>query len=801
MCGVSTINSDDNKMKNIIIILTVLIIATSTTKAQSKYVLLEELTGSWCQYCPGGTYYVDSLTKVYSHFIGVAIHTNDDMGNTVYSSACGLTGAPTANIDRGGQAAGINKWFSDVASALNIPPAAGIGVFTNFNSSTRLLTVRVESSFTSAVSGNYRLAAIITEDGVTGPSPQYDQNNYIYSGGGNGVMGGYEVLPPTIPAYMIAYNHVGRELLGGYNGQPGSVPSTVLAGDTASYVFNYTIPATWKAEYIRVIGLLIKPDNSIDNAGISSYLDGNDNAKPLFISQPVTTASVGSPYVFDVYSADPDNDNLTMTALNLPSWISMSPQSNLGMIHTKVSLSGTPGNTGNYPVEIMVSDGSRSDTLNYTITVNSGFAGSWVLVGAQGFTNTDHNLGIVADKNGVLYAFIDYIGFCNVYQKTSSGGWINCGNLNGTGNVGHIRIGSDGLTPYVAYCYPPSKVSVYKYTSGAWTPIGDFPAGGVVQFGFDLDANDNPYIACQNVNDGSKGCCYAYNGTDWLKLGNVAYSGNAVSVCNDLVVNKSNGKVNVLWSNYSNGNVPIVSEWNGSSWFILGGTSITNNPVKYFQNIVINEETQQLYTAHARNSAGNVYLDAYTYNGTSWESIGADIANGQVNEPKMTINDAGALLIAFVDFNHSSSVSAMSYVNGNWNYIGPSGFSNALSSNCAVTSYRNIPYVMYRDGAAENKSTVRCYNSLVSVDELPNTISTFKISPNPAKDIITVHVNENHNGRGVLSIYNIIGSLIKTETLYKNQQSIHVNDLYNGLYFVTIKSNESTQNQKLIIQR
>lgn len=787
-------------IKKKLIILAAIIISTISTHAQSKHVLLEELTGTWCQYCPRGTYYLDSLTKVYPDFIGVAIHVSDVMTHTVYSTSSGLIGAPSANIDRGGQAANTNTWFSQVASAFGNVPAAGINVYTNFNSSTRLLNVRVKATFTTAVTGNYRLAAIITEDGVTGPAPQYNQSNSIYGGGGNGVMGGYELLPTSIPASMIAYNHLGRELLGGYNGQSGSVPSTVLSGDTASYVFTYTIPTTWNEEYIRVIGLLIKPDNTIDNAGKSNYLDGNSNAKPLFISQPLTTANIGTPYYFDVYCTDPDDENLTITALNLPSWITITPQVKLGMIHTKSTLSGTPTATGNYPVKLMVSDGMRTDTLNYTITVNSGFAGNWTLVGAQGFTDIDENLGIVADTNGVLYALISHNGICNVYQKTINGSWTNYGNLNGTGSAGHIRIGSDGLTPYVAYCKPPSLVSVKKYISGAWTQIGNFPSNGIVQFGFDLDSNDYPYIACQDVNNGSKGSCYTFNGTSWLQIGNATYSGNNVAVSNDLVVNKANGEVYVLWSNYSNGKVPTVSKWDGVTWSIPGGTSISNSQVHYFQNIVIDKNTQQLYIAHARNSSGNIFLDAYKFNGNSWASIGTNITNGQVNEPKMTINKAGELLVAFIDFNHSNSVSVMSYTNGNWNYIGPSGFSNAISSDCAITSYQNMPYVMYRDGASANKSTVRYYNSTVAVDELFKTTSTFNLYPNPAKDNITVNIRENFNEQSTLNIYNSFGSLVKTETINKNYQNIIISNLTNGIYLITIKFNGKTQSKKLIIQ-
>jgi hypothetical protein len=544
--------------------------------------------------------------------------------------------------------------------------------------------------------------------------------------------------------------------------------------------------------------LLIKPNNTIDNAGISPYLDGNTNAKPLFISSPVTTANVGSPYLFDAYATDPDDENLTITALNLPSWITMSPQSQLGMIHTKVTLAGTPTATGIYPVELMVSDGSRTDTLTYIITVNSGFAGSWTLVGAQGFTDIENNMGIVADNNGVLYAFIANNGICNVFQKTISGNWTNYGNLNGTGNVGHIRMGSDGLTPYVAYANPPSKVSVKKYISGAWTSIGNFPSTGIVQLGFDLDANDNPFIACQDVNNGSKGSCYTYNGTAWSQVGSATYSGNNVAVANDLVVNKSNGEVYVLWSNYANGKVPTVSKWDGTSWSIPGGVSVANSQVYYFENIVIDKNTQQLYVAHARNSSGNIYLDAYKFNGTSWVSIGTDITNGQVDEPNMTINDAGELMVAFIDFNYSSSVSAMKYVNGNWSYIGPFGFSNALSSDCAITSYQNMPYVLYRDGAATNKSTVRYYNAPVSVDELLNTKSTFTIYPNPAKEQFNIQLNADKNNR--IDIYNEQGTLVFSKILNSKTASINTSNFSSGIYIVRVTDGEKMFHQKLIVQ-
>ena len=52
-----------------------------------------------------------------------------------------------------------------------------------------------------------------------------------------------------------------------------------------------------------------------------------------------------------------------------------------------------------------------------------------------------------------------------------------------------------------------------------------------------------------------------------------------------------------------------------------------------------------------------------------------------------------------------------------------------------------------------------------------------------------------------LSIYNIIGSLVKNVTFKQNQQPIYIGDLSNGIYIIEIESGQWTEKQKLIIQR
>ena len=72
------------------------------------------------------------------------------------------------------------------------------------------------------------------------------------------------------------------------------------------------------------------------------------------------------------------------------------------------------------------------------------------------------------------------------------------------------------------------------------------------------------------------------------------------------------------------------------------------------------------------------------------------------------------------------------------------------------------------------------------------------VYPNPASDIVTLNIN---NVDLTLNIYNVIGTLVKSETLKQNNRQINIGDLSNGVYMVVIKSKDLTENQRLIIQR
>ncbi len=75
------------------------------------------------------------------------------------------------------------------------------------------------------------------------------------------------------------------------------------------------------------------------------------------------------------------------------------------------------------------------------------------------------------------------------------------------------------------------------------------------------------------------------------------------------------------------------------------------------------------------------------------------------------------------------------------------------------------------------------------------------IYPNPATNFIILNVDKANNSYLTLNIYNVVGTLVKSETLKQNNRQISIADLSNGIYMVEIKSKEWNGKQKLIIQR
>ncbi len=253
--------------------------------AAGKMVVGEEATGTWCQWCPRGAVYMDKFEQDFGPFwAGIAVHGGqatgtDPMEVEEYDDGMGLfiAGYPSALVDRVGDV-DPSAMSNDFFDRLQTPPIAFISTTSTWDAISRDLVVTVTADFQSAANGNYKLAVVLTEDGVTGTTSGYNQSN-AYAGGASGVMGGYELLPSSVPASQMVYDHVARGIKPSFGGDATSFPAVVASGDVHSKTYTFTLPIEWDESKMHIIGLMMDPTGRIDNAsksGIEGVADVTD---------------------------------------------------------------------------------------------------------------------------------------------------------------------------------------------------------------------------------------------------------------------------------------------------------------------------------------------------------------------------------------------------------------------------------------------------------------------------------------------------------------------------------------------
>ncbi len=245
--------------------------------AAGKMVVGEEGTGTWCSWCPRGAVYMDLFEEEYGpYWAGIAVHNGDPMVVAEYDTGIGalISGYPSALVDRGNDV-DPSAMNADFLTRLQTPPTAFIENGANWDAATRTLDVSISVDFQTAANSNYKIACVLTEDGVTGTTG-YAQAN-AYAGGANGVMGGYELLPNPVPAAQMVYDHVAREIQPSFGGLATSFPATVASGELHVLNFSFVLPADWDEDNMHIIGLLIAPNGTIDNAGKETIVDAVAN--------------------------------------------------------------------------------------------------------------------------------------------------------------------------------------------------------------------------------------------------------------------------------------------------------------------------------------------------------------------------------------------------------------------------------------------------------------------------------------------------------------------------------------------
>lgn len=270
---------------------------TPVTPGSDKFVIGEEATGTWCQWCPRGAVALDRMEKDYhGYFQGIAVHNGDPMVDTIYDTGIGtkIGGYPSMLVDRGADI-DPSSTLTDFLTRIAIEPVVKLKNGAQHNSTTGDLQVSLSTTFKQNVTNaaSYKVACVIIEDSVKGTGSGYNQSN-AYAGGNSGVMGGYETKPNPVPASQMVYMHVARDIAPSFNGGT-TFPASVTANSTHISNFQFNI-LPWKLDKVRIVCFVIDPSGKIENGSTSTVAEAISNGFVLGVENEMIKSDFVSLY-------------------------------------------------------------------------------------------------------------------------------------------------------------------------------------------------------------------------------------------------------------------------------------------------------------------------------------------------------------------------------------------------------------------------------------------------------------------------------------------------------------------------
>ncbi len=241
-----------------------------------KKALVEEGTGTWNPQCPRGWVYMNNIPQDGEACL-ISVHDYDPMVLQDYDDflfSLRYNYVPYYLFDRR-LSADTSQFYEFFYKSNASFGFADILLDGNIFGNT--FTVNAHLKPAVDLTGDYRLAMVVTEDGVKGTTNGYRQLNY-FAGGLHGPMGGFENLPDTVPAASMTYNFVARATTPAPDGTPGLLPNNLVHGATYNQTFTAQLNSAWNKTKLKAIVMLVRySDSSVLNANSLRPLLGVNN--------------------------------------------------------------------------------------------------------------------------------------------------------------------------------------------------------------------------------------------------------------------------------------------------------------------------------------------------------------------------------------------------------------------------------------------------------------------------------------------------------------------------------------------
>lgn len=259
-----------------------------STEPTLKNAILEEFTGIHCQYCPDGHAIAQSIVdnnpgRAYTIAIHQGSYANPASGEPDYrtqfgdaiAGQTGLTGYPSGTVNRhsftgGPTALSRGEWTAKCDEIMQEVSPVNIGISSEYEASTRELTITVELYYTSnAPTASNFINVALTQDSIYGPQ----------TGGGAG--------------NNYRHMHMLRHLV---TGQWGDEVTTTTAGSLVTRTYTYTVPDAYNnipaiVENMKVVAFVTKDHQEIytgdqvDAIGGTNMYIGNFTATEPYIQK------------------------------------------------------------------------------------------------------------------------------------------------------------------------------------------------------------------------------------------------------------------------------------------------------------------------------------------------------------------------------------------------------------------------------------------------------------------------------------------------------------------------------------
>lgn len=347
---------------------------------ENRTVLIEDLTGVNCQYCPDGHTIMNAIHAAEPHRVSLlAIHAGafataawtTPWGNAV-NSFYSPAGYPSGGVNRhdfgSGRALDRGAWTPASAEVLGMSSPVNLGLASSYDADTRTATITVELLYTAnSPGGTDRLTVVLAESGIVAAQAS---------------------TSGTIPNYV--HNHVFRTVL---TPNWGDEVTTTSAGDTYTTTYTYVLPESADPTKFEVTAFIGENQSDVYQARTVAF-DGGATWVPGSLQDLSGTVDAGQGGQATTFEAQLNNHQgaasdflITLSAESAPTdWtgvFSAAGQNGVSTatvtleeaLNTTIDVSITPGSTagiGSYRLDVSSVDLPDAPTMTIRYKVISG---------------------------------------------------------------------------------------------------------------------------------------------------------------------------------------------------------------------------------------------------------------------------------------------------------------------------------------------------------------------------------------------------------------------------------------------